>query len=175
MSPRVHESEKQLLRPTRSHALSLACTVMIAATYSGLTIALSPISYSYVQVRVSEALTLLPMILGPAAVLGLFFGVLISNIFSPVGIIDVVFGSLATLLAAVLTWKANRGSVWLGAAYPVICNTIIVGSYLSWFYHVPMFVAYAGVGVGEAIACYLLGVPLVRALEKRIPESIRSH
>jgi uncharacterized membrane protein len=156
----------------RHHSRFIARATVIAATYSTVTVGLSPISYGYFQVRVSEALTLLPMILGSAAVIGLFLGAFISNAFSPVGVVDVVFSSLATLLAAVLTWKANRGSVWLGAAYPVVCNTVIVGSYLSWFYQVPLIVSFGGVGAGEAIACYLLGVPLTKLLQKYIPKSI---
>jgi uncharacterized membrane protein len=153
----------------------LTWVVVIAALYSGLTLGLSPISYGFVQLRVSEALTLMPIVLGPAAVLGLVLGVFVSNLFSPVGVIDVAFGSLATFLAAVLTWKVNRGSVWLGAAYPVICNALIVGSYLSWFYHISILLACTGVGVGEAIACFVLGVPLLTALRRRLPQSIWTY
>jgi uncharacterized membrane protein len=155
--------------------LFLTQVVVIAAVYAILTVGLSPISYGFFQVRVSEALTLLPMLLGPSAVFGLFVGALIANAFSPVGIVDVTFGSLATLVAAVLTWKANKGSVWLGAFYPVICNAFIVGAYLSWFYHVSLVLACSGVGVGEAIACYVLGVPLVKLLEKRVLGPRTSH
>jgi uncharacterized membrane protein len=147
-------------------------TIVIAALYASLTILLSPFSYSYFQVRVAEALTLMPLLLGPAAVLGLFIGCLISNLFSPVGLVDVIFGSLATLIAATFTWKLNRGSALLGAFWPVLWNTIIVGFYLSWFYNVELIVAYLGVAIGEAIACYVIGVPLVKALQSRIPKSI---
>jgi len=153
----------------------IAWATVIAATYSALTVLLSPLSYSYLQVRVAEAMTILPMLLGLPAVLGLFIGCLISNLFSPIGLVDIIFGSLATLIAAIFTWKFNRKSVLLGAFYPVLFNSLIVGFYLSVFYNVPLGIAVGSVALGEAIAVYVIGVPLYKALQTRISKSVWSY
>lgn len=85
---------------------SMCVSAIIAALYAALTMLLAPISYGAIQCRVSEAFTLLPMLL-PEAIPGLFLGCLISNLFSPVVTIwDIVFGSLATLLAACGTYAS---------------------------------------------------------------------
>ena len=81
---------------------SLCLSAIIAALYAALTMALPVLSYGAWQCRLSEALTLLPLVL-PQAVPGLFVGCVVANLLSPVGVWDVVFGSLATLLAAVGT------------------------------------------------------------------------
>ena len=80
----------------------IALAAVTAALYAGLTMALAPISFGVVQFRVAEALTLLPFIM-PEAVPGLFVGCLLANFLGGFGIIDVVFGSAATLAAACLT------------------------------------------------------------------------
>ena len=75
---------------------------ILAAIYAVITIILAPISYGQIQVRISEALTILPYFT-PAAIPGLFVGCIVSNIFGGGGLIDIVFGSLATLIAAILS------------------------------------------------------------------------
>ena len=92
---------------------------MIAALYAALTIALAPISFGPVQFRVAEALTLLPFFM-PEAIPGLFIGCLLANFTGGFGIIDIVFGSAATLLAAWLTYEMPN--MWLAAIPPVIVN-----------------------------------------------------
>ena len=84
---------------TRTKYLTHAA--IIAAVYVVLTIIFAPISYGQVQVRISEALTVLPYFT-PAAIPGLFIGCIIANIYGGAGIIDIIFGSLATLFAAFL-------------------------------------------------------------------------
>ncbi|MEA5002230.1 MAG: QueT transporter family protein, partial [Christensenella sp.] len=77
---------------------------LIAALYAALTLLLAPLSYGPVQVRVSEALCVLPFFT-PAAVPGLFIGCMLANLYTAgLGVMDIVVGSLATLLAATLTW-----------------------------------------------------------------------
>ena len=80
---------------------------LIAAIYAAITIALAPISYGQIQVRVAEALTILPAFT-PAAIPGLFVGCIVANLYGGGGIIDVVFGSLATLMAAYLSYKMPK-------------------------------------------------------------------
>ena len=84
----------------------IANGALIAALYAVLTVVLAPISYGSIQFRVSEALTLLPFYL-PEAMPGLFFGCVIANFFGGFGLIDMIVGSIATLLAALFTMKSN--------------------------------------------------------------------
>lgn len=138
-----------------------------AALYAVLTLALAPLSFGTggaFQLRVSEALTTLP-VLFPAAVPGLFAGCLLANLLAGAPLPDVIFGSLATLLSAVLT-RRLRKNLWLAALMPVLCNTVIVGAMLSRVYNLPLPYAMLTVAPGEAAACFLLGVPLARTFGK---------
>ena len=137
----------------------------IAAIYATLTNFLSPISYGPVQCRISEALCILPAFT-PVAVWGLFVGCLIANIFTG-SLIDVVLGSLTTLLAAVLTYK-TRKNIYVAMLFPVILNALVVGSYLAVLYEgVPVLLSILYVGVGQAVSCYGLGLPLYKLLKKK--------
>lgn len=136
---------------------------LIAAMYAALTMLFAPISYGQIQVRISEALTILPFFT-PAAIPGLAIGCLFSNFLSGFGIIDIIFGTLATLIAAVLTYYMPKK--WLAPLPPVIVNGIIVGFVLNYVADLPLFITMLWVGFGELIACYLLGYPLLLSLEK---------
>ena len=142
---------------------------MIAALYAALTIVLAPISYGPVQFRVSEALTLLPFYI-PEAIPGLFIGCVFANFFGGFGLVDMVFGSLATLIAAVLTLKSKN--IYIAALWPVVSNMIIIGAMLHYLIDVPLIATGIYVGLGEAGACYIVGVPLMKILERR---NIISH
>lgn len=147
---------------------NLCLSAVIAALYAALTLAFQPIGYGAVQFRISEAMTLLP-VLFPQAIPGLTLGCLISNLFSPLGVsvYDVVFGTLATLIAATLTWRM-RGNIWLKALPPVLCNAVIVGMVLTYAYGIDiLWMNMLTVGFGEAVVCYALGVPLIKLLKKR--------
>lgn len=147
---------------------SLCLSAIIAALYAALTLGFQAISYGAVQFRVSEAMTLLP-VLFPEAVPGLTIGCLISNLFNPMGatVYDIVFGTLATLLAGLLTRKI-RGGVWIKALPPVLCNAVIVGLVLTYAYGIDvLWMNMLTVGLGEAAVCYVLGVPLIKLLEKQ--------
>lgn len=153
---------------------------MIAAIYAALTWAqaiLPPtanLTYGPVQFRISEALTILP-VFTPAAVPGLALGCLLSNIFSGYGAADMVFGTLATLLAAVFTRMLRNIRVknipLLAPLAPVVCNAAIVGLMIAvlspgGFLWAGFWSTAASVGLGELAVCYLLGLPLAAALEK---------
>ena len=141
---------------------------IIAAIYALLTIFLAPISSGLVQCRVSEALCILPYFTF-AAVPGLFIGCLAANLLTGAVIYDVVFGSLATLLAAYATYlMRNRVSKYLAPMPPVIFNAFIIGALLVYVYGVDVsyFAAASYVAVGELIACYALGLPLLLVLER---------
>lgn len=147
---------------------SICLSAIIAALYAALTLAFQPISYGAVQCRISEALTLLPAIF-PQAIPGLTLGCLISNLFNPLGatVYDIVFGTLATLIASILTWRI-RGNLLVKALPPVLCNAVIVGLVLTYAYGIDfLWLNMLTVGLGEAVACYILGVPLMKLLKKR--------
>ena len=143
----------------------LAAGSLVAAAYIALTLLFAPISFSQIQFRISEALTLLP-VLSPAAVPGLFIGCLGANLLSGQPWQDVVFGSLASLAAAVFT-RRFRQKLWLAALMPVAVNAVVIGLMLYAAYGLHPYISFLTVGAGQAVVCYGLGVPLVRVLEKR--------
>ena len=149
---------KKLLT-TRSVCLS----AMIAALYAALTLLLAPISYGAIQCRISEAMTLLPILL-PQAIPGLVIGCLVANLLSPVAIWDVIFGTLATLIAALGTYRLRRKPL-LAALCPVVANGVIVGVMLAVFYALPLWMTMLEVAVGEAVAV-ALGFILLAALRR---------
>ena len=146
----------------------LARGAVIAALYTALTLLLAPISYGQFQIRLSEAMTLLPILL-PEAVPALAIGCLLSNILGGCTIFDIVFGTLATLLAALCT-RRLRGKFWLAAAMPVVFNGVIVGAVVHYCYSpaFPLPLCMLTVATGEAIACMIVGPLLIGAL-RRIP------
>jgi len=142
---------------------SLTLSAMVAALYTALTLVFQPISFQQVQFRISEALTLLP-VLFVEAVPGLTAGCLISNLLAGANPYDVVFGTLATLLAALFTRKMRR-NVWLAALPPVLCNGIIIGLVLTYAYGIDLlWLNMLTVSLGQAVVCFALGVPMVKAL-----------
>lgn len=141
----------------------IALSAIIAAIYAVLTVALAPISYGSVQFRVAEALTLLPFCM-PEAVPGLFIGCMISNVFGGFGLVDIFFGSAATLLAAWLTCKMPN--IWLAAIPPIAVNTLVVGGYLGIITETPVFLSMSYIVVSQTVICFGLGVPLCELLCK---------
>lgn len=144
---------------------------VLAATYAVVTVMSGSLAYSWVQVRISEALTPLPYLLGFPAVIGLTLGCIIANVFSPVGLPDLVFGPLLTLVAGVLSWKLNFGRRFIACLYPVVVNAFGVSAYLAGFYGVQYEVSVLTIGVGESIAAVLVGYPLLRAIERFIRQA----
>ncbi len=143
---------------------SICLSAVIAALYAVLTLLLAPISYGDWQCRVSEALTLLPMLI-PQAIPGLFVGCILANLLGPsAGVIDIVFGSLATLIAAVGTWYFRKNK-WIAAACPVVSNGLIVGLVLSLSFNLPFPLTALQVAAGEALAVFI-GSFLIVALRK---------
>jgi len=146
----------------------LTQAAIIAAIYAALTIAMAPISYGPLQVRVSEALTVLHFFTG-AAIPGLFIGCIIANLYGVIyagGVmaIDILVGSMATLVAAYLSYKTPAKH--LVPLPPILANGIIIGMELSLLYNLPMLATMGWVALGELIACYGLGYPLLLLLER---------
>jgi len=156
---------------------------LAGSMYATLTMVLAPISYGGVQLRISEVLTLLPFFL-PETAIGLFVGCALANTISTAGLLDIVFGSLATLLAGLLTaaagkpWRAKNtlvpppvGRCLLGLLPPVVCNGIIVGAVLAYAFTPDAFwpgFALFGVQVaaGELAVMLALGLPVMRMMPR---------
>ncbi|AUM96956.1 TPA: QueT transporter family protein [Clostridium botulinum] len=147
----------------------LVFSAVIAAIYTVLTLLLAPISYGQIQVRASESLTLLPF-LSSYSIWGVFLGCIISNLIGGNGIIDVVFGSLATLIAAILTYYIGKSNLkfkkYLAPLPPIIINAVVIGFILNYTLKLPLLISIIWVGLGEAISCYLLGLILISIIEK---------
>lgn len=150
------------------NVLFLTQAAMIAALYTVLTIFVNAfgLASGAIQVRISEALTILPYFT-PAAIPGLFIGCLISNTVTGCAIWDIVFGSLATLLGGIGTYFLRRFK-WAAPLPPIIANTLIVPFVLSLVYEAPGTIPYLmlTVGVGEILSCGVLGMCLLFALSK---------
>jgi len=158
----------------------IAQAAMIAAIYVALTIAGGALSFIPIQFRISEALCILP-IFTPAAIPGLVIGCFIANFGSPYGLIDILGGSFATLLAVIVTRQLRnitfKGIPYLAPLPAVIFNALIVGAYLVIAVEggSPVFSAFTfaafipiaiSVGIGQLVVCYGLGLPLAMALKK---------
>lgn len=147
---------------------------LIAALYATLTILLAPISFPAVQFRVAEALGILP-VFTPVAIPALFLGCYVSNIIN-MNIIDIVFGSLATLLSAYLTRKL-RGNIFLAVLPPIFINGIIVGFYIGYptgsIETILLFMA--SVAAGQAGVLFILGIPLYYLLKPIMPKLLNGQ
>jgi uncharacterized membrane protein len=136
---------------------------MIAAIYVILNIIFAPISYGPIQVRIAEALVVLPFI-DPSAIIGLFIGCILANIYGGLGIVDIIGGSLCTLVAAYLTYKLKDPK--LAPLPPVLINAFGVSIYLHLLFDLSYWITVLYIGIGEVIACYILGYPLLILLIK---------
>ena len=148
----------------------LTLAAMVAAVYTVLTVFLPIPQYQEVQFRIAECMTVLPFLF-PWATPGLVVGCFLANLLGSPFVLDWIFGTLATLLAAL--WTRRMPNVYLAALPPVVCNAVIVGAEIAWFTVQDggaFWPAYGlnalTVGLGELAACYLLGVPLARLMEK---------
>ncbi len=150
----------------------LSHAALIAAAYAALSwvSSLFGLTFGPVQLRLSEALCVLPL-RERAAVPGLALGCLLTNLLSPYGLLDMLLGTAATLCAAL--WSARSRTGAEAAFAPVVCNSVVVGALLAWeetgfsAAFAPLFAYHAfTVALGEALVCFALGLPLLRALEK---------
>lgn len=150
-----------------SKVLFTAQAAMIAAIYVVLTVIGASFAFGPVQVRLSEALTILP-VFTPAAVPGVFLGCLISNVIAGALLPDIIFGSLATLIGAVFTWLLRNNSRYLAPLPPVTANALIVPFVLKYAYMEPLPIPFMilTVGIGEIVPCGILGLLLHAALSR---------
>lgn len=162
-----------------NRTMLLVQAAMIAALYVVLTYIANAmgLASSAIQIRFSEALTILPYFTS-AAIPGLFVGCFLSNILTGCAIPDIIFGSIATLIGALFTGRLRKQrmsgsashpyvSKWLAPVPPILANTLIVPFVLLYAYGIrPLWLSFITVGIGEIISCGVLGMLLLIVLEK---------
>lgn len=146
----------------------IAQAAVIGAIYVVLTVVFAPFSFKEIQVRIAEALTILP-VFTPAAIPGLAVGCLLANIIGGAPLTDILFGSMATLIGAVGTWLLRKEKKTVAIIPPIAANMLIVPFILRYAYGVPLPIPLmmVTVGIGEAISCGVLGLLLYKALWTR--------
>ncbi|MBQ7897376.1 MAG: QueT transporter family protein [Clostridia bacterium] len=159
------------MKKTKSRFIAegaMIAALYVILTYVSMALGLDKMA---VQLRFSEALTILP-VFTPAAVPGLFLGCLIANILTGCILVDVILGSLATLVAAIVTRKLQR-LPYLAPIPAIAANTIVVPPILAFIYHVEtaLPLIYLTVFLGEVVSAGVLGTILTRILKKRIKHS----
>lgn len=150
---------------TRFSTKSLALAIIYAAVYVALVVALAPISYGAVQVRVADALVALIPLFGWGGILGHTVGVFIANIFSTAGLLDLL-NTIPSFAMAVVIWKLRKHSVIAGTLLYSIVLGATVGTMLSYLYGLPELETILYVFVGIAIATTGIGYPLYKAIKK---------
>lgn len=138
---------------------------LIAGLYIIITYILSPFSFGPLQFRLSEALTVLP-ILYPEAIPALFIGVLLSNIIGGLGLVDIIGGSLVTLLASYITYRFRKSII----AYlsPIVLNGFLISLYLHVLFDIPYWITVIQIAISEAVVVLLVGYPLIQYLQKKV-------
>ena len=146
----------------------IAQSAIIAAIYVALTLTFAPISFGAIQFRISEALCILPYFTF-AGVPGVTLGCLLGNILGGAALPDIIFGTLATFIGAVLSFQVRSISKWLVCVPPILSNTLIIPFVLRFAYGVPDMIPYLmlTVGIGEVLAIAVLGNILLTALEPK--------
>ncbi len=151
----------------QNQVMLLVHAAMIAALYVVLTFIANGLGLasSAIQIRFSEALTILPYFT-PAAIPGLVIGCFLSNIMTGCALPDIIFGSLATLIGAIFTRKLRKYK-WLAPVPPILANAVIIPFVLLYAYGIrPLWLSFITVTLGEIISCGVLGMILLFALQK---------
>jgi len=146
-----------------SSSLDMALVAIFAALYAIGVIALAPISYGIVQVRVADALIPLSAIFGYPAILGVTIGCFVANIYSPFGAIDIIGGTVANFVASWLSYKLRK-NVIMATTAATLAVTVIVGSYLTALLGIPII--FISILVGSFIAINIIGGTLIVLLRK---------
>ena len=161
-------------------SVTAVLTAVLAALYAVGVIVLAPISFQVFQVRVADALLPLAILFGWPGILGLSLGAFVANMFGGLGVVDIVGGSVANLVAGYVAWKVaadgGRRRVLVAIGLQILTVTAIVGTYLSYILALPLGITWFGVLLGSIVAVGFLGSLLLRALSaERIVTLLRRH
>lgn len=144
-------------------------TAVLAGIYASLTIAMTPISYGPIQLRLSEILTLLAFA-NPQFAPGLILGCFIANMFSPFGMMDAIIGTFATAVA-VYSMRYTK-NLWMASLTPTIANAVIVGLEIALLSNLPIFETMLYVGLGEFVVVTIIGIPVFKLFSGKIMKYI---
>lgn len=157
----------------------IVTTAIVASLYAVLTSSLPAISYGAIQFRLSEVMTLLPL-LGKEYILGLTIGCFLANLLSLYGVPDMIFGTIATFISVYLVYltgrymKDKKGYVYIASLWPVIVNAIIIAVQLKIFFGMPLFITMLQIGFGQFVVITILGVPLFKAVNNKYGKYLRN-
>ncbi|WP_122640545.1 QueT transporter family protein [Romboutsia sp. Marseille-P6047] len=163
----------------KNNTKRIATTAVVAALYAALTLALPILSYGPVQFRISEVMTLLPLI-GKEYILGLTLGCFLANILGPYGVPDIIFGTLATFISAYLVYltgkymRDKKSTVLVASLWPVVVNAIIVGIQLNVFFGYPLFLSMLEVGLGQFVVVTIVGVILFKVVNNKYGKYLKN-
>ena len=156
----------------------IAIVGLIAALYAVVTLALGFISYGQIQFRISEILMFLPLF-GKEYIVALTLGCFLANVVGPFGVPDIIFGTLATLISAILVYytprliKNNKYVLFISSLWPTIINALIIGWELYKFFGVPFALAAIEVGFGEFIVVTIVGLPVFKIVNNKYGNRIK--
>jgi uncharacterized membrane protein len=154
----------------RINTKKLTIMTIFAALYAVGVIFLAPISYGVVQVRIADAMLPLSMIFGLPSAVGFGLGCIVANVYGGLGVIDIVGGASANLVACTLAWYIGRrggtSKRFIGTVAETVAVALIVGGYLSLLFQVPVEVGLLGVLVGSMIAINAIGFPIEEAIRR---------
>lgn len=158
----------------------IAAVGLIASVYAVVTLALAFISYGPIQFRISEILMFLPL-LGKEYILALTLGCFLANVIGPYGVPDIVFGTLATLISAILVYltpkfiKNSKLTLFVSSLWPTIVNALIIGWMLFKFFGVPFIIGALEVGFGEFVVITLVGLPVFNMVNNKYGNKLKNY
>ena len=162
----------------RKNSINIALTAAITAIYAVLTLSLGFISYGPIQFRISEILMFLPL-LGKEYIIGLTMGCFIANIAGGLGLADMIFGTLATLISCILVYytpkfiKNEKLSLFVASLWPTIVNALIIGWELYKFFGLPFALSAFQVGFGEFVVITIVGLPVFKMVNNKYGNRIK--
>jgi uncharacterized membrane protein len=161
-------------------SIYLTLTAVFAAVYAVGVVFLAPISFQLFQVRVADALLPLAMIFGWPAIIGLSIGAFVANFFGGLGPVDIIGGAVANFIATSVAWRVarqrRRSRLVVGGGLEIVTVTLIVGSYLSYLFGMPLTVGWVGVLLGSMVAIGMLGSILFAAMSTdRVMAMLRAY
>ena len=148
----------------------IVITAAIAALYAVTTLVIAPLSFGSYQFRISEVLVLLALF-DPLYIGGLTLGCFIANMLGPNGMMDIIFGTIATFISVVAVYytpkiiRNSKSALIIASLWPTIINGLIVGWMLSYLYALPLILTIFQVALGEFVVVTILGIPFVKFIK----------
>lgn len=161
----------------RESTKKIVVTALVAAVYATLTLSLGFISYGPIQFRIAEVMILLAFI-RKEYIIGLTLGCFLANVIGPYGVPDIVFGTTATSMSAILVYLTSKmqkkWSLLIASLWPTIINAIIIGAMLNIFFGVPLILGMLQVGFGQFVVITIIGIPFFKMVNKKYGSLIES-